>query len=212
MAHTAKHLVLTLAAAALLSAPFADAAKFGGGKSSGMQRSTPSKSQSYNSTPAQQAPAPSYGKAAPNGAQPRSSGVGVGTAVAAGVAGAAAGYMLGSAMSDNNSAPQQAQQAPAQAQASGSPMPAQQAQAMTGAAPAAPTPAGGGMPWGTLLLLAALLGGGAWWMMRRKSAPALGGSGARQNSARDNLSQYSGGPRDNLAGNQPVPGAGGGGH
>jgi hypothetical protein len=59
MAHTAKHLVLTLAAAALLSAPFADAAKFGGGKSSGMQRSTPSKSQSYNSTPAQQAPAPS---------------------------------------------------------------------------------------------------------------------------------------------------------
>ena len=55
------------------------------------------------------------------------------------------------------------------------------------------------MPWGTLLLLAALLGGGAWWMLRRKSAPALGGSGARQNSARDNLSQYSGGPRDNLA-------------
>ena len=211
MAHTAKHLVLTLAAAALLSAPFADAAKFGGGKSSGMQRSTPSKSQSYNSTPAQQAPAPSYGKAAPNGAQPRSSGVGVGTAVAAGVAGAAAGYMLGSAMSDNNhSAPQQAQQAPAQAQASGSPMPAQQAQAMTGAAPAAPAPAGGGMPWGTLLLLAALLGGGAWWMLRRKSAPALGGSGARQNSARDNLSQYNGGPRDNLAGNQPVPGTGGG--
>ena len=48
-------------------------------------------------------------------------------------------------------------------------MPAQQAQAMTGAAPAAPAPAGGGMPWGTLLLLAALLGGGAWWMMRRKS-------------------------------------------
>lgn len=209
MAHTAKHLVLTLAAAALLSAPFADAAKFGGGKSSGMQRSAPSKSQSYSSTPAQQAPAPSYGKAAPAGAQPRSSGVGVGTAVAAGVAGAAAGYMLGSAMSDNNhSAPQQAQQAPAQA--SGSPMPAQQAQAMTGAAPAAPAPAGGGMPWGTLLLLAALLGGGAWWMMRRKSAPALGGSGARQNSARDNLSQYSGGPRDSLAGNQPVPGTGGG--
>ena len=40
------------------------------------------------------------------------------------------------AMSHNNhSPPQQAQHAPAQAQASGSPMPAQQAQAMTGAAP-----------------------------------------------------------------------------
>ena len=47
MAHTAKHLVLTLAAAALLSAPFADAAKFGGGKSSGMQRSTPSTNQRF---------------------------------------------------------------------------------------------------------------------------------------------------------------------
>ena len=103
MAHTAKHLVLTLATAALFTAPFADAAKFGGGKSSGMQRSTPSKSQSYNATPAQQAPAaPMYGKTAPNSAPQQRSGPGVGTAVAAGVAGAAAGYMLGSAMSDNN--------------------------------------------------------------------------------------------------------------
>lgn len=211
MAHTAKHLVLTLAAAALLSAPFADAAKFGGGKSSGMQRSAPSKSQPYNSTPPQQAPAPMYGKAAPgNGAPARqSSGPGIGTAVAAGVAGAAAGYMLGSAMSDNNSPNQANAAGQAPAQASGAPMPAQQAQAMTGAAPATPAPAGGGMPWGTLLLLAALLGGGLWWMMRRKSAPALGGGRGGQTArgnARDSLSQYTGSPRDNLGGSQPTGG------
>jgi len=210
MAHTAKHLVLTLATAALFTAPFADAAKFGGGKSSGMQRSTPSKSQSYNATPAQQAPAaPMYGKTAPNSAPQQRSGPGIGTAVAAGVAGAAAGYMLGSAMSDNP-APAAAANGAAAPQAAGAPMPAQQAQALTGAAPAAP--ASSGMPWGTLLLLAALLGGGLWWMMRRKATPALGRGGKSSGqSARDSLLNNNNSLRNGPSNsNPPAPGTGGG--
>ena len=179
MAHTAKHLVLTLAAAALLSAPFADAAKFGGGKSNGMQRSTPSK--------ANRITAPQRSKRRRPTTQGRP-----GWRAAAfvwrgrrhrrgGRRKSQRGGRLYAGLGHERQQPRPATSAAGASanQASGSPMPAQQAQAMTGAAPAAPTPAGGGMPWGTLLLLAALLGGGAWWMMRRKSAPALG-SGARR--------------------------------
>ena len=64
MAHTAKHLVLTLAAAVFLSA----VRRCRQVRRWQIQRHAALdavKSQSYNSTPAQQAPAPSYGKAAP---------------------------------------------------------------------------------------------------------------------------------------------------
>lgn len=89
-------------------------------------------------------------------------------------------------------------------------MPAQQAQALTGAAPAAP--ASSGMPWGTLLLLAALLGGGLWWMMRRKATPALGRGGKSSGqSARDSLLNNNNSLRNGPSNsNQPVPGTGGG--
>jgi len=128
MSPKSRQLVLSLACAALLAAPFAEAARIGKGRSSGMQRSA-KPAPTYQ----QAAPTPNYpAQAAP---QPRS-GPGVGTAIAAGAAGAAAGYMLGNAMSDKGTA--QANTA-AEKQAAGEPATPQQS---------------GGMGIGTILLLA----------------------------------------------------------
>ncbi len=129
-----RHLALSLALAGLLAAPFADAARIGKGKSSGMQRSMK--------------PAPTYQQAAPaapampaqTAPAPQRSGPGVGTAIAAGAAGAAAGYMLGNAMSDNQTA---SANSAAEKQAAGDKTAAESGT--------------GGMGIGTLLLLA--LGG-----------------------------------------------------
>ncbi|WP_130803098.1 Tim44 domain-containing protein [Acinetobacter ihumii] len=103
--------------AALVVAPLAEAKRAGGGKSHGMSRSA-APSQSYQqprqTTPAQQA-APTAGAA------PQRSGPGVGSMVAAGVAGAAVGAVAANALADDrhsNSPEQQAtQQDAAQAQA-----------------------------------------------------------------------------------------------
>ncbi|RQO69174.1 Tim44 domain-containing protein [Aquitalea sp. FJL05] len=95
MTPRAKTIMLAFTLVSVLAAPFAEAARLGGGKSAGMRRSAPTKS--YQQPTPMPAPAP---QAAPQ-AQPKK-GPGVGTAIAAGAAGAAAGYMLGSAMNSNH--------------------------------------------------------------------------------------------------------------
>lgn len=165
-------LVLCLTLTAVLAAPLAEAARLGKGKSSGMQRSTPT--QSYNQqTPAAKpqplAPAPM----APQTARPASSGPGVGGMVAAGVAGAAAGYMLSEALSDDEKAAADTAAKTAEGAANST------ATAATTAAPAAATPApapteeGGGFPWGGLILLMLLGGAVMMFMKKKKTASPL---------------------------------------
>ena len=167
-------LVLCLTLTAVLAAPLAEAARLGKGKSSGMQRSTPT--QSYNQqTPAAKpqplAPAPM----APQTARPASSGPGVGGMVAAGVAGAAAGYMLSEALSDDEKAAADTAAKTAEGAANSA------ATAATTAAPAAaaatpapaPTEEGGGFPWGGLILLMLLGGAVMMFMKKKKTASPL---------------------------------------
>jgi len=97
MTPRAKTMMLAFTLVSVLAAPFAEAARLGGGKSAGMRRSAPTKS--YQQPTPMPAPA-AVPQAAPQ-AQPKK-GPGIGTAIAAGAAGAAAGYMLGSAMNSNH--------------------------------------------------------------------------------------------------------------
>ncbi|ENW80594.1 hypothetical protein F909_01880 [Acinetobacter sp. ANC 3929] len=86
-------LMAALLMATLVAAPLAEAKRAGGGKSHGMSRSS-SSSQSYQ--PSRQAtPAPQQQTA------PQKSGPGVGTMVAAGVAGAAVGAVAANALADD---------------------------------------------------------------------------------------------------------------
>lgn len=176
----ASKLVLSLMTVALLAAPFAEAGRVGKGRSSGMQRSISSAPAS--SSPAYRAPAPAArpapampaGSGLPSQANARS-GPGIGTAVAAGVAGAAAGYMLGQAMSDDPkpaaTTPTQAQTATASTTAvppTTTPTPTPTPAPAAAAAPApAEAPSSGGLPWGGIALLL-LLAGGAYMLMSRK--------------------------------------------
>ena len=139
----AKTMILAFSLASMLAAPFAEAARMGGGRSSGMRRSTAT--QSYTPPPAQAAPA-----AAPAPAQ--KSGIGVGTAEATGVAGAAAGYMIGSAMNNNGRA-------------------AAPSSAPVATAAPAPAPAQPGIPWHLVALLGLIFVVGLIWFRRRVGMP-----------------------------------------
>lgn len=88
-----KTTVVALSLITVLASPFAEAARIGKGKSAGMQRSTPTQTfQQQNAIP---------GKA-PVQAAPQQKGSGIGGMVAAGAAGAAAGYLLSSALGDDD--------------------------------------------------------------------------------------------------------------
>ncbi|HQZ60276.1 MAG TPA: Tim44 domain-containing protein, partial [Acinetobacter sp.] len=110
MQNKARVAVLAVLMTSLLTAPLAEARRAGGGKSHGMSRSS-SSSQSYqqsNSSYQQRQATP-----APQQTTPQRSGPGVGSMVAAGVAGAAVGAVAANAMADDrnpNSAEQQANQ------------------------------------------------------------------------------------------------------
>lgn len=94
-----RSLVAGILAATLLVAPLAEAKRAGGGKSHGMSRSaTPTQSyqQPRQATPAQQPVAPATA--------PQKSGPGVGSMVAAGVAGAAVGAVAANALADDRPA------------------------------------------------------------------------------------------------------------
>ena len=81
----AKTSILALSLIAVLATPFAEAARVGKGKSAGMQRATPTQSFSQqNAIPAK----------TPTQVAPQQKGSGIGGMVAAGAAGAAAGYLL----------------------------------------------------------------------------------------------------------------------
>ncbi|WP_343621739.1 Tim44-like domain-containing protein [Acinetobacter proteolyticus] len=86
-------LMAALLMATLVAAPLAEAKRAGGGKSHGMSRSS-SSSQSYQPS-RQTTPAPQQQTA------PQKSGPGVGTMVAAGVAGAAVGAVAANALADD---------------------------------------------------------------------------------------------------------------
>jgi predicted lipid-binding transport protein (Tim44 family) len=92
-----KHgVVAALMMTTLVLSPLAEAKRVGGGKSYGMSRSNNSSSQNYNQN--RQAAAPAQQGAT----QPQRSGPGVGTMVAAGVAGAAVGAVAANAMANND--------------------------------------------------------------------------------------------------------------
>lgn len=149
MKATAKTIVLAFSLVSLLASPIAEAARMGHSRSAGMRRSAPVRSQNTTQPPVQ-APVPMQ-----SAVQPQRSGPGVGTAVAAGVAGAAVGYMAGSAMSH----PSQA--APAQPQV-----------AQVASAPAATEPAPGpAIPWRLISVLALAFVVGLWLFRRRVGMP-----------------------------------------
>ncbi|SCK14205.1 Tim44 domain-containing protein [Vogesella sp. LIG4] len=87
-----KTTILAFSLITLLASSFADAARLGRGRSAGMQRAAPT--QSYQPAPAPRAPMQPAPTPAPQ------KGSGIGGMVAAGAAGAAAGYLLGNAMHD----------------------------------------------------------------------------------------------------------------
>lgn len=149
-----KHSVLAALALSLSLANVAEAARFGGGKKSGMQRSAPQRSYSTPAPTNSQPPLASAPQA------PVRQGPGVGTAVAAGVAGAAAGYMLGSAMSDNHSG---APSATAPSTAASSPVSA-------GVQPAAPSSTGSGAWLFVLVLLGLTVAGFMFFRRMNQSA------------------------------------------
>ncbi len=104
-----RSLMAALMMTTLAVAPLAEAKRMGGGKSSGMSRSTTSSSSSsnYNSTPQPVQPVRPVSpvSAAPTPTAPKpSSGIGMGTVAGAAVAAGAVGYMMGSS-SDANAAP-----------------------------------------------------------------------------------------------------------
>ena len=104
MQNKARVAVLAVLMTSLLTAPLAEARRAGGGKSHGMSRSS-SSSQSYqqsNSSYQQRQATP-----APQQTTPQRSGPGVGTMVAAGVAGAAVGAVAANAMADDQPATEQ---------------------------------------------------------------------------------------------------------
>lgn len=102
-------LITGIMMAALVIAPLAEAKRAGGGKSHGMSRSA-APSQSYQQ-PRQVTPAP---QTAPAGT-PQRSGPGVGSMVAAGVAGAAVGAIAANALADDKHSTSPEQQAAQQA-------------------------------------------------------------------------------------------------
>ena len=90
----AKTSILALSLIAVLATPFAEAARMGKGKSAGMQRAAPTQSFQHQQAIPAKTPAP-----APMA--PQQKGSGIGGMVAAGAAGAAAGYLLSSAFGNH---------------------------------------------------------------------------------------------------------------
>ena len=103
-------LMTALLMATLVAAPLAEAKRAGGGKSHGMSRSS-STSQSYN-----QSQQPRQATPAPQQTVPQRSGPGVGSMVAAGVAGAAVGAVAANALADDKNPTATEQQTAEQAQ------------------------------------------------------------------------------------------------
>ncbi|MEN9456392.1 MAG: Tim44 domain-containing protein [Neisseriaceae bacterium] len=141
-------LIAMLVVATMATAPLAEAARLGGGKSSGMSRSysRPAPAQNY-SRPAQPAPQPQYQQPAP---QPQRSGPGWGGVAAGAAAGAAAGYLLGQSGNNHATAPNAA---PTDAAMAGSQAPQSS------------------FPWGMVLLLGGLTVVG-YMLFRRKTQQA----------------------------------------
>ncbi|MBV8645778.1 Tim44 domain-containing protein [Paludibacterium sp.] len=147
----AKTMILAFSLASLLLAPLAEAARIGKGRSAGVRRSAPTQPYQQSAAPAAPQPAP---------AQPQKQGPGIGTVVAAGAAGAAAGYMLGSATNHN------AATAPAHAAASAPATASQATQAVN-----APAPQPAGIPWHWVILLGVAFLIGLAWFRRRMAMP-----------------------------------------
>ncbi|WP_137937766.1 Tim44-like domain-containing protein [Chitinivorax sp. B] len=173
-------LVMSLATAAVLAAPFAEAGRLGGGKSKGMSRSTTARPAPSTVVPQPQAlPQRPIGQPLP-AAQAAKSGPGWGGVAAGAVAGAAAGYVISEAMKDDQPA-NAAQQAAAPSALPGPnaattqpvQLPAQTK--LPGESTAAPT----GFPWGMALLLGGLTVVGFMLFRRKAGSPAMAGA-ARQ--------------------------------
>ena len=154
-----RSLMAALMMTTLAVAPLAEAKRMGGGKSSGMSRSTaPNTSSSTNNSAVQSAqpvrPVAPVASAPMQAAPKASSGVGMGTVAGAAVAAGAVGYMMGSS-SDANAAPTATSENP-----------------VADPAQAAPAEEKGGFSWLWMILLAAV----GFFLFRRftakKAAPA----------------------------------------
>lgn len=193
-------IAICLASTSVFS-PSAEAARLGGGKSSGMTRSySPAPTRSYapppkqsvqpRSTPSysQPVPAPRQYYQHPAPAPAKKSGPGWGGVAAGAAAGAAAGYMLGNSGSSHQVAPSVVQQAPqpqagqyyqqgqSQQQAPDD-QPIYRAPPVQSNAPiyVSSSEPKSSFPWGTLFFLSAL-GIGGYLYFRRKAADTTAGT------------------------------------
>lgn len=154
MSKSGRSLMIALLSVSVFAANVAEAARLGGGRSTGMQRSQVTRS----------APPPRQAQpqqAAPQQAQqPQRSGPGWGGVAAGVAAGAATGYLVSQAMKPD-----------------GTPV-----NASPVAAQAAPVQQGGGIPWGWILLLGGLGFFGARMLIRRnqQTTPAFSSAGGAQ--------------------------------
>src|SRR5579863_8566322 len=160
-----KKILVILLTGSLLFSNSAFAGRFGGGRSSGMQRSaSPSYSSSYGRSSGQAAAPSSMG----SGGQQQRSGMGAGTAAMLGAAaGAAGGYMLGKSNSNNGNV----------ANASG------------GVAAKASEEARSSIPWGTIAILVAILALGLMFF-RKKINPGLSSGNPMNNFTANNSGNF----------------------
>ncbi|SFN74739.1 Predicted lipid-binding transport protein, Tim44 family [Formivibrio citricus] len=140
MSKSGRSLMIALLSVSIFAAGPVEAARLGGGKSTGMKRSVTT--QSAPQRQAQQTPPQQ--QTAPQTAQPQQSGPGWGGVAAGVAAGAATGYLVSKAMEPNGVAASQPAVAPQQRSS--------------------------GIPWGTILLLGGIGLLGAMWLSRRNAA------------------------------------------
>lgn len=169
MSKSGRSLMVALLSVSLFAANVAEAARLGGGRSTGMQRSTVTRSAPQPARQAQQV-APQQSAQQP-AQQPQRSGPGWGGVAAGAVGGAAVGYMAAKAMEPNN-------QGAGPVANNGAQQPAQQAMA-----PAPVEQRGGGIPWFWIILLAGLAFFGARWLTRRQQQTANAGPAAGYGNA-----------------------------
>jgi|SRR6185437_12008434 len=161
-----KKILVILLTGSLLFANSAFAGRFGGGRSSGMQRSaSPSSSANYGRSSQQTTGSSSMGGGQP---QQQRSGMGAGSAAMLGAAvGAAGGYMLGKSNSNNGNV----------TNASG------------GVAAKASEEAKSSIPWGTIAILVAILALGLMFF-RKKINPGLSSGNPMNNFTSNSSSNF----------------------
>ncbi|MCE3269570.1 MAG: Tim44 protein [Burkholderiales bacterium] len=164
-----KKFLVVLLAGSLLFANSAFAGRFGGGRSSGMQRGSMA-APSYRSNYGNSNRSPEAAHGPTGGAQQQRSGMGAGNAAMLGAAaGAAGGYMLGKSSGNNANNVTEAN--------------------ASGAVAARTNEARNSIPWGTIIILVAILGLGLMFF-RKKINPGLSSGNPMNNFNSQNSNNF----------------------